>query len=478
MFVGPIDGKRSSIDENEYHGFAGGHYGLEQVKLSAGKVQTRARLVFTAGAGVTAQYDNGYVAVAGQFYGLVNLALLLRRERFAYQFALGPVGIYQVTPLGIDHLGTGGGFGLDAVEDGGHVNGQWAIVSEHVTLGVGIRAAHGNAFQSIALQGQEVAGILEQYERLAGCFERYGLISRGVDFVVGRLQVGLVGLVEEAYQEFHAQNVSHAVVDGLHRNGPLLNQVAQRLHIRLGGAEGASDVQTGPHALQHRLFHILGRMVFHVEVFHRVTVRHHVALKAELLAQAFHEPVVAALNGESVVVVVRTHHAQQSGFGNDASPGVDVHHFDLTRRHLRVAAREALAGTLIVAVGNEVLARGCHLIIGLQSFGHFHAEFGHQVGRLAIHFFVAAPSLVAPHVEDGGIDVGVAEQSAFATGNIADAPHQVAVPGMAQAELGGKVGGLVGFHASDALVGHVGRNAQAGLFYKEALHLVDGPGMA
>ena len=49
---------------------------------------------------------------------------------------------------------------------------------------------------------------------------------------------------------------------------------------------------------------------------------------------------------------------------------------------------------------------------------------------------------------------------------------------MAQAELGGKVGGLVGFHASDALVGHVGRNAQAGLFYKEALHLVDGPGMA
>ena len=47
------------------------------------------------------------------------------------------------------------------------------------------------------------------------------------------------------------------------------------------------------------------------------------------------EPVVAALHGDAVVIVVRTHYAQHASFPDDAFEGVDVYVLHFARRHLR-----------------------------------------------------------------------------------------------------------------------------------------------
>ena len=395
-----------------------------------------------------------------------------------YQFAVGPVLVHQVAALGVEHLGLALGFGAYAFEDCGHVDGQRPVVAQGVALLVGVGSAHGNGLHPVDVERQQAVGVLQQHDALARGLQGHGLVLGAFHLGVGCGQVGLVGRVKQSREELHPQDVAHAVVYGLHAQAAFGHQLAQRLYERLGRAEGAAHVQARLYALAHGLLHVLGRAVFGVQVFHGIAVRNDVSLEAHLPAQPRGEPVVAALYGHAVVVVIRAHDAQQPGLANDAAERVDVYQLHLAGRHLRVDARHALACSFVVAVGHEVLGRGCHLVVVLHSAHHSNAQLGHEVGRLAVDLFVAAPTLVAAHVEHRSIDVGVAQHPCLAAGDEPYLIYEVAVPRVSQSQLGGEVGGAVALNPAYALVGEVRRNAQPCLFDEEPLHFVQCPGMA
>ena len=121
-----------------------------------------------------------------------------------------------------------------------------------------------------------------------------------------------------------------------------------------------------------------------------------------------------------------------------------------------------------------MLAGSGHSPIFLKALHHLHAKLCNQVGILPVNLFVTAPALVAPDVEDGSIDVGVAQQTGLLPGNAAYLADEFAVPAVPQTELGGEIGGLVCLDSAYAFVGEVHRDAQARLFYKELLHRVQG----
>ena len=108
-----------------------------------------------------------------------------------------------------------------------------------------------------------------------------------------------------------------------------------------------------------------------VEVFYGVTVGYDVATESHFATQAGGEPVVAALHGDAVVIVVRTHYAQHASFPDDAFEGVDVYVFHFARRHLRVHACHAFAGAFVVTVSDIVFGSGGNLMVGLHPFCHF-----------------------------------------------------------------------------------------------------------
>ena len=477
-FVGPVDGERTSVDKYQYDGLASGLYGLEQLQLAAGQVETTARLVLAAGALAASQYHDGHVGTSGVGYGTVYFGLFVIGQRIFYQFTFGPVGIHQVATLGVEHFGLVFHFGLDAFEHRRYIDGQRAIVGQRIAFFVGIGAADGNGLNAVDVEGQSLLVVFQQDNAFARSLQSHIFVCRILHLFVGSGQVGLVGSVKEADEELHAQDIAYAVVYQLFAQAALLYQFAERLHERFGRAEGTAHVQPCLHALAHGFLHVLGRAVLGVEVFDGVAVRHDISLEAHLAAQAGGEPVETALDGDAVVVVVRAHHTQQSCFLNDASEGIDVYHLHFARRHLRVDARHAFAGALVITVSHEVLGRGGYLMVLLQAMYHLDAQFGHKVRRLAVHFFIASPALVAPHVEDGGIDIGIAQHAGFAPRYLADAAHEAPVPGVSDAQLGGEVGGAVALHAADAFVGEVYGDAQARLFDEETLHFVQGPGVA
>ena len=62
--------------------------------------------------------------------------------------------------------------------------------------------------------------------------------------------------------------------------------------------------------MAYGLFHVFGGVVLGIEILHGIAVRHYISPETHFLAQAGCQPVVAALNGDTVVVVIGAHDAQ------------------------------------------------------------------------------------------------------------------------------------------------------------------------
>ena len=151
---------------------------------------------------------------------------------------------------------------------------------------------------------------------------------------------------------------------------------------------------------------------------------------------------------------------------------MDMYVLHFMRRHLRVHAGHALARPLVVRISSEMLCGRCYLEICLHSECHLHPQFAYEIGRLSIYFFVAAPSLVASHIENRCIDIGVAQKPSFAAGDSSHFMYQFPVPSVSKAELGREVSRTVCLDATYSFIGEIHGDAQAGIFDEEPLHLV------
>ena len=93
---------------------------------------------------------------------------------------------------------------------------------------------------------------------------------------------------------------------------------------------GVKDVYEAPSApLEARIENLLQQMTLdektcQMVTLYGVTVGYDVATESHFATQAGGEPVVAALHGDAVVIVVRTHYAQHASFPDDAFEGVDA----------------------------------------------------------------------------------------------------------------------------------------------------------
>ena len=138
----------------------------------------------------------------------------------------------------------------------------------------------------------------------------------------------------------------------------------------------------------------------------------------------------------------------------------------------------SLAGALAIGINCKMLCSGGNLIVALQTLHHLYAEFGNQIWVLAIYFLVTAPTLVAAHIEDRCINIGITQKHAFPAGDIAHLSDEFAVPGMAKTELSREIGGFIRFYAADSFIGKIDGNSETGFFYEPFLHLIQGLGVS
>ena len=210
-----------------------------------------------------------------------------------------------------------------------------------------------------------------------------------------------------------------------------------------------------------------------MQIFHRITVAHHIALESQIIPETIREPILAALNRDAVVVVVGTHHSQQAGPSYHFTPRVYMYVFHFVGSHLRIHPRHTFAPTLVVGVCDEMLACGSHLVIRLHTGSHLHSKFRHQIRGLSIDFFITSPSLVSAHIQNRGIDIGISQQPCLPAGNPADLVHQFLVPSVSYAQLSGEICRAICLDTADSLIGEIHGNPQTGFLYKETLHDIE-----
>ena len=186
---------------------------------------------------------------------------------------------------------------------------------------------------------------------------------------------------------------------------------------------------------------------------------------------------MAALDRLAVIVVVGSHRPEQSSTRDDLAPRPNMNILHFVRRHLRIHSGHTLASALIVGVCHKMLRRRSYLKVGLHTESHLHAKFAHKIGRLPIDLLVASPALVASHVENRGIDIGVAKKPALAPGYASHFADKFSIPTVPKAELSREIGRPIGLHATYPLIRKVSRDAKARVFDEKPLHLVQGRSM-
>src|SRR5207244_4413255 len=102
------------------------------------------------------------------------------------------------------------------------------------------------------------------------------------------------------------------------------------------------------------------------------------------ISQTISEPVMTAGDGHAVVIIVRTHHAENAGFLNCGFEWRQENILDLVWGGLRIGSGLTFARTLGDAVNSEVFRGRRNLIILLHRFRHLHAETRNQIWILAV----------------------------------------------------------------------------------------------
>ena len=147
----------------------------------------------------------------------------------------GPVGgvFGDAHAFGMHHPHAGARGGGDAAERIDAAPRSARVAAEMQALCVG--ADHRERFDAAAIQRQQVAGVLQQDERLARRLERDGLVLRGVGDALG-----LVGVderpLEQPGEELGAQHPRHRAVDERRRDAPVTRHRLLARESRAGRA--------------------------------------------------------------------------------------------------------------------------------------------------------------------------------------------------------------------------------------------------
>ena len=85
-----------------------------------------------------------------------------------------------------------------------------------------------------------------------------------------------------------------------------------------------ADVESGINGLRYGIFISVGHLMFGGDKFYGLTVGNHIALESPFLSKNFGEEMITARDGFAVIVVVRTHYSQRTGFVEGHSKRIEI----------------------------------------------------------------------------------------------------------------------------------------------------------
>ena len=310
---------------------------------------------------------------------------------------------------------------LEAIEHGHRLARRAVIVADQGIEAVGIGPDHRDP-PRCALEGEQIAFVLEQHHRGSGHLQRLVAMRRGVEIGLGDVRPRQRGIVvEHAEPHPRSEQADKRAVEHLDR---------QRARVHAGndlvglGTEivaviAADHVHSGLEAERDALHAVLliGKGVLAIDVRRAAAVGDDIALEAPVAPQPFLHQERAGAGGDAVERVVGAHDRPGLGLGHRLAEGGEVGFLQILRRGgevLLVAAPFGPGMDGIVLRGRDGLV--VFGIVALQPLDEGDPGLAREVRVLAIGLLPAAPARIAEDVDVGGPDGETLVEAAAAVG--------------------------------------------------------------
>ena len=173
----------------------------------------------------------------------------------------------------------------------------------------------------------------------------------------------------------------------------------------------------------------------------------------------------------TVIIVIRTHRAECSGFFKSDPERLEVESAHLARCDVRVGSGLAVTASYRNAVNCEMLDGG-HKFAGLQGFYHIPSQFSYKERILPIAFDSPSPPRVLTYVKYGRVYVGVTQSIGLGSFRLPYPAYEIAVPSGSLTALGREICGPVVTQSAYALVCKINRDAESCLLDEPPLNLM------
>ena len=168
-----------------------------------------------------------------------------------------------------------------------------------------------------------------------------------------------------------------------------------------------THVQTCFEHLAHGLIIGISHMVLCLHILHRLTITHHITVKAILLAQQFGEKIVTGRHRHAIPIVVAAHNAHRMSLLNNFLERIEIKLVQFTWRYMRISTAITIASALGHTIDGIMFQRRSYAL-RLDALYHLRTQRSNQIRIFAVALQRTAPAGIAHHVEDGGIDIGIA----------------------------------------------------------------------
>ena len=217
-------------------------------------------------------------------------------------------------------------------------------------------------------------------------------------------------------------------------------------------------------------------MMLGLHKLHSLTVAHHIAVEAILLAQQFRQKIVAGGYGHTVPIVITAHHSHRMRVLNDLLKRIKKQFVQLARSHMRVGTAIPVTPAFGHTVNCIVLQSGGYSL-RLDAVHHFRSQSRYQIGFFSITLQCTSPTRVAYDIQYGSIHIGVSQRFRLLSSYDTGTADKLFVPGASDGNRSRQRSGFGVVQSVNPLIREINGNPQTGFLHKPALHGIDGLGM-
>ena len=218
--------------------------------------------------------------------------------------------------------------------------------------------------------------------------------------------ISLIRIIKQPHPKLYPQHICYTAINRLHGNLSFTNSLPKRTNEVLGQSKVSTHIQSRIYYLGSSIYSIGSHLMLGIKKFYRFTVRHYITFEAPFVAKYFSKEMIASGNRFTIIVIIRTHNSQCSGFAESLAERFDIKSSHLTRCYVWIGTGTGITPTDRDTIYCKVFGSGNQPFL-LKSFNHPFSKFSHQKRILSITFYYTSPTRILCNIQNRRINISI-----------------------------------------------------------------------